>query len=253
MTMSRSPSLSRSANAVPHERGDRWALRRPSRARRPRTRPDRGPDRGGEVLGEVGDEDVGMAIGRHVADRDAHAGLGRAVRVECAPRPGAHLLEDPAALVPIEVVRVGVVRHVDIDVAVFVYVGRPHGEAESQRPILEPGLGGGVDVLPALEAEEVIGRPLEPERAERDLFEPAPTQRRRRREHAVERAVDVPARDTHRGRHRRASKNAAPVFQPGDSMPTRAATSSKRPLPRLRNRRFRPKVVTRMSGHPSLS
>ena len=56
---------------------------------------------GGEVLREVGDEDVEQTVPCRVAHRDPHAGLGRPIGVEGAPRPDAGLLEGAVPLVAV--------------------------------------------------------------------------------------------------------------------------------------------------------
>ena len=190
---SSAPSLSRSANAVPHDSGLKVSGAHAARLRDVLEHPAAEPviERR-EVFGEVRGEEVGDPVAVHVAHREAHARLRGSVLVERGSRPGGDLLEDAAALVPVEVVRVGVVGDVDVDAAVAGEVGGAHAEAEARRLVLHPRRERGVDeALAAVVAEEVIGRALEAERPERHRLEAAPGERGPRGQHLLDRDVDV--------------------------------------------------------------
>ena len=94
-TRSRSPSLSKSASAVPHFSGRK--VSRPDAGRagsRPRRSRGRAPCTGSRSPREkLRDEEVRDPVAVHVAHGDAHAGLGGAVGVEGRERRHPDLLE----------------------------------------------------------------------------------------------------------------------------------------------------------------
>ena len=177
-TRSRSPSLSKSARAVPHFSGRK--VRGPTPVVLARVLEEGVAEalvEGREVLREVGDEEVGDRRRRPRRRRRRPCWPGPPVAVEGGEGRDADLLEVAVALVAIEVVGIGVVGHVDVEVAVVVEVGGAHRESEAEGEVLHAGRFRGVHEAALLVAEEVVGRALEAERAEGDLLEAAPRER----------------------------------------------------------------------------
>ena len=77
---------------------------------------------------QVRDEQVFVAVVVEIAGVDAHAGLGSPVRAQRRAGQQARVLERAIVLVDPELVRLAVVRHVEIDPAVAVEVGRRDAE-----------------------------------------------------------------------------------------------------------------------------
>ena len=77
----------------------------------------------------MGDEQVEIEVEVRVAGGDAHAGLAVAPAVEGRPLENALVDEAAVALVDPQVVRVGVVRHVEIHLAIVVEVGSDDPQA----------------------------------------------------------------------------------------------------------------------------
>ena len=102
---------------------------------------------GVEFLGEVGDQDVRAPIVVVVLEIDAHPREPAAVLVVRDAAPQAAVLEDEAALVAKQLLRLGIVGEHDIDVSVPFQIveghaqrlARQRGQAGRFRHVLEPG------------------------------------------------------------------------------------------------------------------
>ena len=177
------------------------------------------------VVGEGGEHEVEPPVAVVVAGVGAHSRLGAALGVHRDAAQQPHALEAAAALVVVEEVRVRVVGHEQVDLAVAVVVGRQHAEAVGLRRVGEAGGRRGLDEGPvaAVQEEEVL-LARQPGRADHDVRAVAPDERALRADHVVpgglhvardvevevpvavgveERAARAPARsrDAGRGRH----------------------------------------------------
>ena len=131
---------------------------------------------GVDVVGEVGDEEIEVAVAVVVPRVDAHARLGAAVLAVGQTRGGADFAEAESALVAEEEVRLGVVGHVDVGVAVGVEIGEHHPEARQAvpgDPGRVPGRREPAAAEIAVEAVGLAGDPLGPAVAAQPLV-PAP-------------------------------------------------------------------------------
>ncbi len=146
-------------------------------------------------MGEGGEHEVEPAVAVVVAGIDTHAGLRPALAVhrDAGQQPDA--LEAPASQVVVQEVRIRVVRHEEIDLAVAVVVGRDDAEAVGLRRVREAGGRGSLDegAVPPIQEEEVL-LARQARRADHDVGPVAPDQRPLRADDLVPAGLDV-ARD----------------------------------------------------------
>ena len=124
----------------------------------------------------------------------------------------------PVAVLP-EVVRHRVVRDVDVDVAVEVEVERDHSEPVGRERLVEPELRGRVDEAASRVLEEHVRLRHEAVRAARHLEARGSRTACRRSGASRGRASTYRATNRSRSPSPSASKNAAPVVQPGIPAP----------------------------------
>ncbi len=131
-----------------------------------------------------------------IPGRQAHARLRRPFLVERTAGPRRDFPEDAVAFVPVQVIRIRVIRDVQVLIAVPVVVERPDREAKPESAILQARGDRRVHEAASIVPEEMIWCALEPERAERDVLDTFPAQRPLCLEDRIERRVDV-GRDVH--------------------------------------------------------
>src|SRR4030088_1569538 len=73
-------------------------------------------------LGEICDEDVEQSIMIDIAKIHAHRSLFATVSTQCRARKQAYILERSIVIVVVEVIRTGVVRHIQVGPAIVVVV-----------------------------------------------------------------------------------------------------------------------------------
>jgi hypothetical protein len=147
------------------------------------------------VVSEGGEHEVEPAVAVVVAGVDAHAGLRPALAVHCDAGQEPDALEAPASQVVVQEVRIRVVGHEEVDLAVAVVVGRDDAEAVGLRGVREAGGRGSLDerAVPPVQEEEVL-LARQPRRADHDVGTVAPDERPLRGDDLVPAGLHV-ARD----------------------------------------------------------
>lgn len=146
----------------------------------------------GVVLGKISDEHVLQAVAVEVGGVDPHTGLGFAFGTDAGPAPGADLAELAVAVVAIEVMDVGVVGDVHVDVAVAVQVRGQDAQSIGFGRVGHAHFGGRVDERAvAAIVEEVVVAAAQSERADHHLDLVAPSIGALAGEHLRQRASHV--------------------------------------------------------------
>ena len=185
-----------------------------------------------------------------IANIDSHPGAGFSVRAERQPRLDRHILEFSVSQIPVQLVRLRIVRHQQIRPAVVVVIEHRHAQrfraavenSARRRHIFKRAVAAIVKQparVPAIRFRRAI-RFVRPIQAAKNI---------------------VLRRPAHVVAHKQIQQSVAIVVEPDRrraerraALPARwlSCTSTNVPLPVLRNSRFCPTQVIKMSGKPSL-